>query len=229
MPPLSRSRIDRAGERLLEWWQGDDDLGAELLEDVDIVVAFRASFGYPLTKVSVGLRQFVERESSDVIVSQRLKRMPTILGKLARLPSMKLSRMEDIGGCRAVLTGGAPEVAGVLHRIQRRWTVKRLRDYVTDPKATGYRAVHVVVERDERLIEIQLRTPRQHEWAVAVDRAVSRLGMPELKDGNGPQDLTRYFERAAYAIALEESGALVDDQFQREFAALREQVRPYFA
>lgn len=228
MSEPSRSRIDRAGRRLVEWWRSVEDSDDEILEEVAIVYNFRASFGYPLTKVSVGLRQFVARESSEVLVSQRLKRMPTILGKLERYPAMKLSRMEDIGGCRAVLPGGAPEVAGVLRRIRRNWEITRFRDYMTNPRPTGYRAVHVIIKRGERLIEIQLRTPRQHEWAMAVDRTASRLGMPELKDGNGPADLTRFFERAAHGLALEEQGKPVDDQFWQELETLREQVRRYF-
>ena len=34
------------------------------------------------------------------IVAQRLKRMPTIISKLERLPWLRLSRMQDVGGCR---------------------------------------------------------------------------------------------------------------------------------
>ena len=37
------------------------------------------------------------------IVAQRLKRMPTINDKLKRFPTMNLSRMQDIGGIRAVV------------------------------------------------------------------------------------------------------------------------------
>ena len=37
-------------------------------------------------------------------VTQRLKRMATILDKLERESSLALDKMQDIGGCRAVLT-----------------------------------------------------------------------------------------------------------------------------
>jgi predicted nucleic acid-binding Zn ribbon protein len=54
---------------------------------------------------------------SDVSrISQRLKRIPTILDKLHREPGMNLGRMEDIGGCRAVLRD-LDEVYRVLGRI----------------------------------------------------------------------------------------------------------------
>lgn len=52
--------------------------------------------------VSANLYRYVGEEG-EPIVAQRLKRVPTIAGKLLREPGMKLSRMEDVGGVRAVL------------------------------------------------------------------------------------------------------------------------------
>ena len=73
-----------------------------------VLHAYRGTFREPLKKTTVGVRQFVQRESSAVIVGQRLKRVPTILDKLSRLPNMKVTRMEDIGGCRAISQAGEP-------------------------------------------------------------------------------------------------------------------------
>jgi ppGpp synthetase/RelA/SpoT-type nucleotidyltranferase len=136
--------------------------------------------------------------------------------------------MQDIGGCRAILPGGETEIRAVVRRITRNWDVTRIYDYMIEPKETGYRGIHAVAMRDDRLIEIQLRSPGQHEWALAVERTAGRLRMPELKDGIGPPELVRYFNRAAYAIALQEHGSTTDKAFDREFKALREEVDPYF-
>jgi hypothetical protein len=35
-------------------------------------------------------------------VAQRLKRLPTILDKLTRIPTMSVTTMHDLGGCRVV-------------------------------------------------------------------------------------------------------------------------------
>ena len=73
--------------------------------------------------------------------------------------------MQDIGRCRAILPD-EESVRAVLRRIERRWTVvDEPYDYIARPKATGYRAIHVVVLRDGRQVEIQLRTPAQQAWA----------------------------------------------------------------
>jgi ppGpp synthetase/RelA/SpoT-type nucleotidyltranferase len=180
-----------------------------------------------MQKVAVGVRQFVQRESSAIIVAQRLKRFPQIVNKLVRMPGTKLARMEDIGGCRAILPGGRSEIDGVLRRIRHNWAVTRVRDYIDQPKDTGYRGVHVVVERDDHRVEVQLRTPGQQEWANAVERTGGRLKL-NLKDGAGPADLVLYFKLAADGIARQEAGLPRDEAFEATFAQVRAQVTPYF-
>lgn len=46
--------------------------------------------------------QETDSERLPVHVSQRLKRVPTIMNKLLSEPTLPLSRMHDIGGCRAI-------------------------------------------------------------------------------------------------------------------------------
>jgi hypothetical protein len=236
----SKKSIDRAGIALREWWADadadDDDLTAELLVAAQLVLDFRSGFRYPLQKVTVGVRQFVRSESAEIVVSSRLKRLPTILDKLERHPNMKVTRMQDIGGCRAVLPG-LSEVFGVLTRIERNWDVVELYNYVENPKpVTGYRAVHAVVRRDSSLLEVQLRTASQQGWALEIERTGSRLDFPRLKDGEGPRELVRYFELAAYFLGLRDSGMPSDQPLlegdavlAQEFRDLAEEVAPFFA
>jgi GTP pyrophosphokinase len=199
------------------------------------MIAFRETFQAPLRKTVMGLRSMVTSEmtilkkpGSRVPVVQRLKRREQIMWKLARFPESKLSNMGDIGGCRAVLENRA-HIEGVLRRIRKNWQVHgRIRDTRDEPAPSGYRAVHVIVIRDRRRIEVQLRTPREHEWAVAVERTAARLGYG-LKEGEGPADLLEYFRLASHGLYLESKGAEPDPAFMREFLAVRERVRPYFS
>lgn len=201
----SKGEVNRAGA-LLRGWHESSDLGGKDLTDLDIayevLAEFRAGFAYPLTKVAVGLRSMVSCESDTVRVGQRLKREPQIINKLVRQPGMLLSRMEDVGGCRAVLP--SPEaVAGVENRIRKRWQVQRYRDYVADPKASGYRAVHLVTERDGKRIEVQLRTQGQQEWADAVEAFANKYELP-LKDESGPSPVLEFFKIAGEGIYCDE-------------------------
>ncbi len=51
---------------------------------MDLLDAYRAEFSEPLTKVVMGLRSALRTERVPVIVAQRLKRQPRIIGKLIR-------------------------------------------------------------------------------------------------------------------------------------------------
>jgi len=231
---MSRTQVDHAGAFLRRWWgldPGSEEDEAvddhELLRAVNILDEYRTGFQGPLKKTTVGLRQFVQRESETVVVGQRLKRRPQILNKLERFSSMRLTQMEDIAGCRAILAGGAPEVAGVLRRIRRNWDIIGVDDYVKNPKSTGYRAIHVVVRRDGQPVEIQLRTLGQHDWAETVERVAARIRQP-LKDGDGPPDLLTYFELVAWVIAEEENGEALDPHFLEVLRRFQSRMEPYF-
>ena len=127
-----------------------------------------------------------------------------MVGKLLREPGMKLARMEDIGGVRAVLPsqGAAYRVAS---RLRKNWTITRFRDYVAEPKPDGYRALHLINRNRGRLIEVQLRTPLQDSWANVVE-AFARTIAPGLKFGEGPPELREYFAALGDLYAAADQG-----------------------
>lgn len=88
----------------------------------------------------------------------------------------------------------------VASRLRRNWTIARFRDYAANPKDDGYRALHLINRNRGRLIEIQLRTPFQDNWANAVE-ADARLLSPGLKFGTGSPELREFY------VALGELGA----------------------
>lgn len=222
----SKGEVNRAGN-LLRGWHQSADLGGKDLADLDIayevLAEFRAGFGYPLTKVAMGLRSMVSCEADTVRVGQRLKREPQIINKLVRQPGMLLARIEDIGGCRAVLPSPAA-VAGVENRIRKRWDVQRYRDYVESPKESGYRAVHLVTERDGKRIEVQLRTEGQQDWADAVEGFANRYELP-LKDETGPQPVLEFFRIAGEGIYCDEYLLPLPDDYGSRYREAESAVR----
>jgi hypothetical protein len=140
---------------------------------------------------------------------------------------MRLWTMGDIGGCRAVLPSHE-QVDGVLRRIRKNWQVYgKIRDRRHECADSGYRAVHVIVIRDGRMIEIQLRDPKEHEWALAVERTGSRLGIG-LKEGQGPADLREYFRLASEGMYMERTNQVPEQAFLDAWAAARQSAIPYF-
>jgi ppGpp synthetase/RelA/SpoT-type nucleotidyltranferase len=138
---------------------------------------------------------------------------------------MALSSMQDVGGCRAVLDN-LDELARVQGRLARSRPPIRTSDYITNPRPSGYRALHVVVNYDDLPIEVQLRTRVMHEWAIAVERLGGRLRC-DLKGLVGPQPLLSFLESVSRALALEESGRLVSAELQKELRLRREEALPY--
>ena len=198
----SKTALNRCGDHLREWWAADEEITPEQSTCIDTVWAWRASHSVVLTSVVMSVRSFMTSEGVPVIVGQRLKRLPTIIDKLSREAEMQLSRMHDVGGCRAVLPPGRLDVvAGIRKRLDRSTNrVVRVYDYNEHPKPSGYRAVHVVVERLDRLVEIQIRTEGQQRWGDSVERLQTKLGVA-LKDGQGPADLLRYYTLVGHALA----------------------------
>ena len=227
MSEFSKSAVDRAGGALRAWWLSENDDLPE--SSATILFEFRGQFPNPTKKVTVGLRQFVIRESppgAQPTVGQRLKRAPQIVRKLARHPKMNLSRMQDVGGCRAILENHE-QVRRVAERIERNWNVKHRKHYTREePAESGYRALHIVVERDSRLIEIQLRTPNQHGWAEVIERTDRRTGL-DMKSGEGPSDLIEYFRIAADGLAAEDAGERPSPGLLRDFNRARSRILHY--
>lgn len=101
---------------------------------------------------------------------------------------MAMARMEDIGGARVVVSDIRDIERLWAHVKRRSWDITRVRDYIVEPAPSGYRAVHLVVRKQNRKLEIQLRTRTMHDWADTVEGMGRRLGM-ELKSGEGPRNI----------------------------------------
>ena len=217
MPAPSKTQVNKAGRILRDWARSDlahaeEPLPDRVKEALNVVRAYRAWHQYPLIKATNGLRSAVMTSRCAVEVSQRLKRIPTIVDKLRREPTMQLGNMQDIAGSRAVLND-LDEVQRVAARLRRNRPVLRMFDYVAVPRPSGYRAVHVVItypdhDGHDRPVEIQLRTHVQNEWATAVERLSARYGQ-DLKSGYGPQEVLDWLSAISDAMSLEEKAQAV--------------------
>lgn len=219
----SKSEVNRAGVRLvgqLDRFAMGAGGGAQELSEferaVEVIDWWRGEHAKPLSRVAANLRYYAGEEGKP-IVAQRLKKFPTIIDKLRREPAMKLSRMGDIGGVRAVLPDqkAAYKVAG---RLRRNWTITKFRDYVAEPKDDGYRALHLINRNHGRMIEVQLRTPNQDLWANTVETHARTIA-PDLKFGGGPLVLREYFAAMGDLFARFDQNLPVTTEF---FARIRE-------
>lgn len=219
----SPSAVRKAGSRIRAHGRGDL-VDPELYErSISVIEAYRSEFGRPLNSVAMGLRSMTRTLEIDAEVSQRLKRKATIIEKLQRREDAHdLSRMGDIGGCRAVVpTRG--ELWALVGRARRQWrqSIKKEMDYIGEPQPSGYRAFHMLVERHGRIIEVQFRDVGLHEWAQLVE-AISMVTRENYKQ-EGESVVQQYMLALSELDRMHESGLMSDELAQRA-ATLRVSV-----
>ena len=100
----SKSKVDWAGDILISRTSSMDEKDKAL----KILDNWRAIHRYPMHIFKKRLKRVSEKIDKDALTVQRLKRLPSTLKKLQRKyhgnkPTMKLSQMQDIAGCRAVM------------------------------------------------------------------------------------------------------------------------------
>lgn len=217
-PRYSRSQVNKAGEILMRGLSLPDNGLDEWFWAFDVLSNWRACHGYPINTFQATLRQKLKKIDSDALVAQRLKRAPSIINKLERFPNMNLSRMQDIGGLRAVVS--SIHQLRKLHSNYKNSTFTHNLvgeyDYVTSPKPSGYRSIHLIYRyklREKSLydglqIELQLRTKLQHAWATAVETVGTFIEHP-LKSSEGPDEWLKFFSLAGSAFSHLEDSPLV--------------------
>jgi ppGpp synthetase/RelA/SpoT-type nucleotidyltranferase len=224
----SASQVNKAGSYLRKDARGAINLSRDdYLACIDVINKWRAAHAAALAGANMGLRSVVRTTHCDSPeISQRLKRLPTILDKLInREPTLALSRMQDIGGVRAVLAS-IEEVRRVEARVRKnRSPLVSYADYIAQPRESGYRGLHLVVNYSGRNIEIQLRTQVMHVWAITVEEFSARAGRNLKQDGN--HAVQEFMKVVSRAMAIEEAGGTVDPALLTELTRLRAAALPY--
>ncbi|WP_257389216.1 RelA/SpoT domain-containing protein [Tahibacter caeni] len=204
---LTKNKIDRAGAALAkEGFRNVEDM----IELEDAFDEYRKSHLEPLSKTTLELQAWLNEYGHDYYIAQRLKRKPQIIRKLNRL-SVRLTQLQDIGGCRIIVEKN--ETVDQLVQFFREKIGKtnelkltRITDYREKGRdITGYRSVHLLLERSGRKLELQLRSRIQHYWAESIERTSVIYGH-HLKEGEGDPVVISYFQRLSDAFSEIESG-----------------------
>jgi ppGpp synthetase/RelA/SpoT-type nucleotidyltranferase len=235
-PGFTKGQVNRAGalwaeffeairmERTGEWIE---DQSVPAIENaVEIIEWWRLEHAYPLRMASANLRHYAPPTSDGrVPVTQRLKRFGTIVDKLLREPTMKLSQMGDVGGVRAQFPD-QDAVYQAARKLRKNWEITKTKDYAAEPKSSGYRAVHLVARKKGRLVEIQLRTPYQDLWANIVEDDSRRLRIG-YKSGVGEQAVHDYYVAMSELFALRDRGEEPDRDFIDRLHELQTHANAY--
>ncbi|MBI4210189.1 MAG: RelA/SpoT domain-containing protein [Candidatus Diapherotrites archaeon] len=211
----SKEQVNRAGDTLIS----DMATVEEKNKALEILDNWRAIHSYPLHIFKKRLKDVsTEKVDKSALTAQRLKRVPAIIKKLKRKyggqqPTMRLSQMQDIGGCRAVVST-IPQVKKLFEDYYLKGDLKHkrvgIKDYIAAPKEDGYRSTHIIYkffskrqgkkEYNGLLIEIQLRTKLQHYWATAIE-TVDFFTRQAIKSNEGEKEWMNFFKLVSSAFA----------------------------
>jgi ppGpp synthetase/RelA/SpoT-type nucleotidyltranferase len=246
-PPTtcSKGAINKAGRYIadVEYWVDPDHFD----ECINIVDSWRESHSYPMKMAAQTLRLRAKKADQEAIVSQRLKRLPSVIRKLQRKQTheMQLARMNDMGGCRAVVSDMASlnELLSMLaegrkKNPNRTFELVDIDNYIDDPKSDGYRSIHHIYRyRSEHektkawngyKVEVQIRTQLQHAWATAVE-TYDVISGEALKfahnDSHGDPRWKRFFALASTLFAMKEDVAVVPGTTE-DFGELINELMP---
>lgn len=218
MPEYSKKQVNLAGKTLVNFDPNEFSSINSYLEGLDIINNFRAIHGHPLNTFQTTLRIKGRHVDKNIIVAQRVKRLSSIAIKLRRFPTMTLSQMQDIGGCRGIVgtVSDVNALVGAYLKSDLKHKLHTHDDYMLDPKPTGYRGVHLIyryfsdkIDTYNTLkIEMQIRSQAQHAWATAVE-IVGTFTRQALKSSQGEDDWLRFFALMGSAIAVMEGTAPV--------------------
>lgn len=188
---VSKTQTDRLGDRLKS--------GAITEDDLRLLDRYRRSFTGAYETV-VGL---VRDELGLEPTGRPAKSTTSIADKLKR-ESIRLTQIQDIAGCRLIVADIA-EQESVIQSITGLFQQAEVIDRRKKP-SHGYRAVHVVVNHEGKLIEIQVRTALQHAWAETSEK-FSDVVDPSIKYGGGSKSLQKSLQKLSKITAdVEQEG-----------------------
>ena len=94
---LTKGAIDRLGDKIREESVAISDITLSELQN------YRISHKETLSQVFNSLCKLSRKIHASSIVTFRIKRFESIIGKLERYQDMRFSRMWDIAGCRCIV------------------------------------------------------------------------------------------------------------------------------
>ena len=220
-PQSGPEQVNQAGKVRVD--PAASDIARESV--LGIINNWRSAHSFPLNSFQMTLRGRALRVDAGAVVAQRLKRLSSIEAKLRRYPHIKLAQMQDIGGCRAVVSSvrRVEELVALYKQGESKNPSGRHKfikesDYIADPKEDGYRSVHLIYRyysgsaRHRPYLglkaEIQIRSRLQHMWATAVETVDTFTGDP-MKAGRGQEPWRRFFALMGSALAQKERRPIV--------------------
>jgi len=188
---MTNGEINRLGDKIRSEYISDS-LCEKTLNELQ---TYRTSHKDSLAKVFNALCNINRKMGKQNIVTYRIKRFESIIGKLYRFPKMDFSRMWDIGGCRCIVNSNE-EVYRLKELIEKSdvLEIRAKNDHIETPKSDGYKSLHLYIylkSDPNKVIELQIRNKEDHNWATLVE-ITDLLFDAKLKEYGKNKELLRF-------------------------------------
>ncbi|SMN02534.1 RelA/SpoT domain protein [uncultured Candidatus Thioglobus sp.] len=193
----------------------------------DLLNHFRSIHQHPMALFRHLIDRKLNKLKIKALVSQRLKRRPSIIQKLKKQDKMQLSRMQDIGGLRIVVDtiNEVNLITDEIRKVEKhggfRFTSANGKNYIENIAPSGYRSIHLIYKYDKNIptekqcrVEIQIRTKLQHSWATAVEVVGTYLNQP-LKQSLGSNKYLDIFKDVGKLFQELETGKIEYESIQK--------------
>lgn len=210
---ISKTKLDKTG-KFLSNFTHETSKEEDIDKHINTLNHWRSLHSHVMHIMYMNIKRRTTRIGFDhAIIAQRLKRAPSIIGKLKRFEKMRLSQMQDIAGIR-VIVKKIPEVYKVRESVLKNFPHKLCgeNNYLNKPKDDGYRSLHIIFETQNLKthqhnglkVELQIRTQLQHQWATAVE-VIGLNKKLSLKSGFGDGDIREFLCLCSNLFAVQES------------------------
>ena len=191
-----------------------------------VIFLYKSALKQINTKIDILNDEFQQRHKYNPIehIKSRIKTPESIVKKLKRhgyestIHNM-VRYVNDIAGIRITcsFTSDMYLIADMISK-QSDITILSIKDYMKNPKESGYRSYHMIVSVPvflsdgviETKVEIQIRTVAQDFWATLEHKMHYKF------EGNGPESITRELKECAKYIAdLDERMQELNNEIQK--------------
>ena len=142
-----------------------------------------------------------------------------------------MTQLQDIGGLRIIVDQNSDVdrlIEYITDKLKRQTSIviKRTVDYRKKGRDdSGYRAAHIIMEKDGVSLELQIRSRIQHYWAELIERTSVIYGYV-IKELEGDERVIKYFKEFSNLIYQSRGLEQLPDicrqviQSQRQFRVL---------
>lgn len=215
----SKTQIKKLGSTIRKEFGQNKEISEDTLK---ILHEYRVSFKEPMTQIFDKVTEISRIVQKGDVRTYRIKRIESIISKLLREKTMGLLEMGDIAGCR-IIVSNPKHIQKIVSLIKNKLNVVDTRDYISEPRESGYKSYHLMIKPDiddnfKRLVEVQIRTIKHHNWATLVE-ITDQLFKVKVKEGENNEILKKFHylrSKSISSLTIDEMKEIIDIEKNHE-------------